>query len=598
MSKCQWGRDRVGHTITPGGILPNPEKVKAVLRIKPLRNVAQVRSFLGLAGYFRRFIKGYATISRPLEQLKLTSPLILAYPDFDLPFTILVDACPIALGAVLMQEQRGRHRVIAYTSQALDATQQKWISKKDEVSEIECYGLTGSKSGNGQLARWAVHLQSLDFTVIHRPGAFMGCADGLSRLPLETQEDMKGGPGAVALRWEPEAEEFQTLPATAAENPAPYPPGKEPPKEGRPEERETSPGPSGPHPARDPFGTAMKAYLEENALPLDPWLMRLVSRTSEHYSVKEGVLYRRVVLKSPTTKPAHEPGSVWGGRQHVPDLPAVPPESESEPINVDRLKAFHGYWTQPFNDEVPERYTGPAESGTASDDTVLEDDLLPRSSFVERVDFPEGYVAYANSHSPVLRILDKRHDDAREVEYLVQHADDTTHWTRRSRLVDYNSFITEYENESRTQQGLPGALAKWESLVEPSERKVADRESQSQESGPGEASDRVPTKTDWGMRMRAHDERIHPADISCVPSRDGLLDHPSDGRRDDLASTDPPNTRQVPGRKTIQEFSAQCPAMQTGERMVSNDLRKARLAITQDLESGRNSYRLTAVQGD
>ncbi|RHY19559.1 hypothetical protein DYB25_011148, partial [Aphanomyces astaci] len=97
------------------------------------------------------------------------------------------------------------------------------------------------------------------------------------------------------------------------------------------------------------------------------------------------------------------------------------------PINVDLLKAFHGYWTRPFNDEVPEQYTGPAESGTASDDTVLEDDLLPRLSFVERVDFPDGDVAYANSHSPVLRILDKRHDEAREVEYLVQHADDTTH---------------------------------------------------------------------------------------------------------------------------------------------------------------------------
>ncbi|KAF0711711.1 hypothetical protein AaE_012192, partial [Aphanomyces astaci] len=178
----------------------------------------------------------------------------------------------------------------------------------------------------------------------------MGCADGLSRLPLEMQEDMKGGPGAVALRWDPEAEEFQTLPlptggprvcaiakgvvgavtrsqsqATAAEDPPPYPPGKETPKEGRPEERETSPGPSGSSPgelqpyqddtytlpdavlrreqARDPFGTAMKAYLEENALPLDPSLMRLVSRTSEHYSVKDGVLYRRVVLKSPLRNP-------------------------------------------------------------------------------------------------------------------------------------------------------------------------------------------------------------------------------------------------------------------------------------------------------
>ncbi|KAF0721971.1 hypothetical protein Ae201684_018793 [Aphanomyces euteiches] len=239
MSKCKWGKTSVaflGHIVTPAGILPNPEKVKSVLKIRPLRNVAEVRAFLGLAGYFRRFIKGFAAISRPLEKLKtaevfqwthecdealnilkrkLVSPPILAYPDFDKPFFILVDACPVAVGAVLMQRQDNRDRVIAYTSQALDATQQKWIHKKDGISEIECYGIvratkkfrpyidrrpftiytdhsalvwlckTGSHSSNGKLARWAVHLQSLDFTVVHRPGSQIGCADGLSRLPTE-----------------------------------------------------------------------------------------------------------------------------------------------------------------------------------------------------------------------------------------------------------------------------------------------------------------------------------------------------------------------------------------------------------------------------
>ncbi|KAH9102717.1 hypothetical protein AeMF1_020755, partial [Aphanomyces euteiches] len=165
MSKCKWGKTSVaflGHIVTPAGILPNPEKVKSVLKIRPLRNVAEVRAFLGLAGYFRRFIKGFAAISRPLEKLKtaevfqwthecdealnilkrkLVSPPILAYPDFDKPFFILVDACPVAVGAVLMQRQDNRDRVIAYASQALDATQQKWIHKKDGISEIECYGI-------------------------------------------------------------------------------------------------------------------------------------------------------------------------------------------------------------------------------------------------------------------------------------------------------------------------------------------------------------------------------------------------------------------------------------------------------------------------
>ncbi|KAH9081378.1 hypothetical protein LEN26_021318 [Aphanomyces euteiches] len=165
MSKCHWGKTSVaflGHIVTLAGILPTPEKVKSVLRVRPLRNVAEVRAFLGLAGYFRRFIQGFAAISRPLEKLKtaevfewtsectdalenlkrkLVSPPILAYPIFEDPFFVMVDACPIAVGAVLMQRQDGRDRVIHYASQALDATQQKWIHKKDGISGIECYGV-------------------------------------------------------------------------------------------------------------------------------------------------------------------------------------------------------------------------------------------------------------------------------------------------------------------------------------------------------------------------------------------------------------------------------------------------------------------------
>ncbi|KAF0705854.1 hypothetical protein AaE_014354 [Aphanomyces astaci] len=113
MSKCYWGKSFVaflGHIVTHGGILPNPEKVKSVLKIEPLRNVGEVRAFLGLAGYFRQFIKGYAAISQPLERLKtaelfqwdgecdvaldklkrtLASPPILAYPDFELLYIVL-----------------------------------------------------------------------------------------------------------------------------------------------------------------------------------------------------------------------------------------------------------------------------------------------------------------------------------------------------------------------------------------------------------------------------------------------------------------------------------------------------------------------------
>ena len=148
--------------MTPAGILPNPEKIKSVLRVNSLKDVSEVRAFLGLAGYFRRFVRDFSKIAAPLtnlitaeqfawttscdealESLKrsLVSPPILAHPDFDLPFSIWVDASHVAVGAVLMQKQQGKNRVIAYASQSLTKAQQKWISKEMGISEIECWGI-------------------------------------------------------------------------------------------------------------------------------------------------------------------------------------------------------------------------------------------------------------------------------------------------------------------------------------------------------------------------------------------------------------------------------------------------------------------------
>ncbi|KAE8988259.1 hypothetical protein PR001_g21804 [Phytophthora rubi] len=107
MKKCRWGRDQVaflGHIVTPTGILPNPEKVNAVMNIARPHDLHTVRAFLGLTSYFRRYIPGYAAISAPIERLKvkgmdftwnadckaaflqlkrrLVEPPILVYPDF------------------------------------------------------------------------------------------------------------------------------------------------------------------------------------------------------------------------------------------------------------------------------------------------------------------------------------------------------------------------------------------------------------------------------------------------------------------------------------------------------------------------------------
>ncbi|KAF0729302.1 hypothetical protein Ae201684_013048 [Aphanomyces euteiches] len=159
MSKCKWGRSSVpflGHIVTPAGILPNPEKIKSVLRVKTLKDASEVRAFLGLAGYFRRFVRDFSKIAAPLTNLLTAEQFIwstacdealeslkrsLVSPHFDLPFSIWVDASHIAVGAVLMQKQQNKNRVIAYASQSLSKAQQKWISKEMGISEIECWGI-------------------------------------------------------------------------------------------------------------------------------------------------------------------------------------------------------------------------------------------------------------------------------------------------------------------------------------------------------------------------------------------------------------------------------------------------------------------------
>ncbi|KAG2944157.1 hypothetical protein PC117_g9167 [Phytophthora cactorum] len=132
MMKCRWGRSQVaflGHIVTPSGILPNPEKVKAVMNVLRPRGLTGIRSFLDLTSYFRRYIPGYALISAPLELLKvkdtpfewnegcgsafrqlkraLMKPPILVYPDAKRRFKLYADSPRYAVGACLMQEVDG-----------------------------------------------------------------------------------------------------------------------------------------------------------------------------------------------------------------------------------------------------------------------------------------------------------------------------------------------------------------------------------------------------------------------------------------------------------------------------------------------------------
>jgi hypothetical protein len=128
-SKCEFWLNSVqylGHTISKDGISIDPSKVQEVMDWKPPKSVHQIRSFLGLAGYYRRFIPDFSRIAKPMTELlkkevkfvwseacekafhtlrqHLTSTLLLVQPDNSKPFEVFCDASGTGLGCVLMQE--------------------------------------------------------------------------------------------------------------------------------------------------------------------------------------------------------------------------------------------------------------------------------------------------------------------------------------------------------------------------------------------------------------------------------------------------------------------------------------------------------------
>jgi hypothetical protein len=128
-SKCEFWLTEVaflGHVISAGGIAVDPSKVKDVLNWRPPTNASEIRSFLGLAGYYRRFIKDLSKIAKPMTRLleknkdfdwtaecqvsfeelkkRLTSAPILILPDITKKFDIYCDASRQGLGCVLMQD--------------------------------------------------------------------------------------------------------------------------------------------------------------------------------------------------------------------------------------------------------------------------------------------------------------------------------------------------------------------------------------------------------------------------------------------------------------------------------------------------------------
>ena len=233
-SKCMFGADKLthlGHVVSGKGVHTDPAKITAVATLPDPQNVEQVRSFLGLAGYYRKFIPQIATIAAPLvnltkkgtkflwgedqkrafaqlKDLLCTAP-ILAYPQFDKQFFLQTDASDIGLGAVLTQlDSNGNERAISYASRPLTDCEKGYSATEKEalavvfatdhfrvyllgrsftlVTDHSALRWLHSVEPKGRLARWVMHLQEYNFHVKHRPGSANGNADALSRLAPET----------------------------------------------------------------------------------------------------------------------------------------------------------------------------------------------------------------------------------------------------------------------------------------------------------------------------------------------------------------------------------------------------------------------------
>ena len=145
----------LGHVITPQGIQPNKDQVAAVQDYLVPTSVKEVRQFIGLVSYYRRFIKGFARVAEPLHYLTrkdaifewtsvcrdsfdmlrkaLIEAPVLAYPDFTKSFRLETDACVKGLGAVLSQLQGdGKVHPVAYASRALSDPEKRYA-----VTELE-----------------------------------------------------------------------------------------------------------------------------------------------------------------------------------------------------------------------------------------------------------------------------------------------------------------------------------------------------------------------------------------------------------------------------------------------------------------------------
>jgi hypothetical protein len=276
-AKCQFFKAHVtflGFVVDEKGLSPDPRLIEAIANRQEPHNAKAVASFLGLTGYYRRFVKDYSKIAEPLTRLlspkikftwdheqqqafdslkeRLVTYPILRRPDFSKPFILHTDASSQAIGAILAQlDEDGKEHAVAYHSKKLTSAERNW-----PITHLECFAVVNavcdhfadfllghpftvytdcsalqwllkSQRLQGKLARWSLRLQEfMPFDIQYRKGSQHKAADAMTRhadaYPPD-DDDSSYTPGEILTLQEPPA---QTAAPALTTGTAPEPVGE------------------------------------------------------------------------------------------------------------------------------------------------------------------------------------------------------------------------------------------------------------------------------------------------------------------------------------------------------------------------------------
>ena len=264
-TKCSFGVSRVtylGFSIDASGLKPTKEKLEAILNAPEPKDVTQLRSYLGMLNFYRKFLVRAAAMLEPLNSLlrkdvkwnwttehsksfqnSKSALLDVCLLNFDpsLPIVVSADSSSYGLGAVLCQLKDGVELPVVFASRTLNKAERNYSQTEKEVLALvyalkkfhhylwgmrfslitdhkPLLGLFSPKKpipemSSGRIQRWSLMLQAYNFELFHRSGVNLGTADALSRLPLDSMSECV----PVCAEWVHLVEMLDSTPVTARE---------------------------------------------------------------------------------------------------------------------------------------------------------------------------------------------------------------------------------------------------------------------------------------------------------------------------------------------------------------------------------------------